>query len=887
MDEIDLNELLQLIIKDKGGSPQQYNQLMDYVAFHETGHEQRMDPKARQITDSGKKDGVGRGLFMFEAGEGKGGNAAANRLHNYFQSVGADSPKWLLNIKGLNKNVDATKLTADQQKMLFLGNHRMRTESNFSNIWSGEQSYGDFWQKDHWVGLSDATEEQKQAKLDLFNKSMLAKDSTDALRAKEEELMYKQNMAPHLSDSNNINKLPQINDILKGIFGAQDSSLIKEYNHGGVHLPVAESDATYVQQPQFNIPVAQEEQYIDQFGNTGGSLYPSGPEPTFWNKAVNTAANPLGTFGYSARGEDIPWGNVPRHGNAFDSFALGMVNPAAWLESGQASQAAFDKGDYLGAGLEGLGVLPYVGTASHLGKKFAPQTSALLRKMGLGPKQKLPEYTTAKELMEEFTPIPTSTGNINKYHNGVQDVVQKRKDYLLSDEYITKRAANTGESANQIKAQTDLYLKELDKTTLSMYSKGDLGKGTSGTYSKKGIEIEGDRPFKNILEDIDHEVGHLLSPILKSSKNPHTNVLWKDKKTGKILTDAEAQVHKTDLDVLENPKWTAWEKKQRNLYKDYPVIKMSAGDSRFTNYLNDPAEQQVRMVRYGEILKKQGWDGTKKGLTNKIIDKSTAEGWLGSSDLPSDIIQLLGKMKGIKPGSPEWYAQIKKTLPYAWGMAPVAATTFNTKDSSLVKEYDDGGVHLPVDEKEEDKKSFSSKMDNWFKSLGTSEPGGIINVFETIKNNFTSNQSDEAIKIMIENEQRKHGTKKDGMVWDASIVEDKTGRHLFGDWVPEQTVPKEEIPDVPSPYSEKKRQKFTPIESIQAQQLSVDDSMSLAEAGIPIDTDKYKYSKYYDNRRKEYRVRVIDKSKKGKSKDIQEVDNLSLEQFNIYYKYKR
>ena len=36
MDEIGLNELLQLIIREKGGSPNQYNQLMDYIAFHES-----------------------------------------------------------------------------------------------------------------------------------------------------------------------------------------------------------------------------------------------------------------------------------------------------------------------------------------------------------------------------------------------------------------------------------------------------------------------------------------------------------------------------------------------------------------------------------------------------------------------------------------------------------------------------------------------------------------------------------------------------------------------------------------------------------------------------------------------------------------------------------
>ena len=40
-----------------------------------------------------------------------------------------------------------------------------------------------------------------------------------------------------------------------------------------------------------------------------------------------------------------------------------------------------------------------------------------------------------------------------------------------------------------------------------------------------------------------------------------------------------------------------------------------------------------------------------------------------------NVLQLLANMKGINAGSPAWYAQIKKTLPYAWGMAPVAATT--------------------------------------------------------------------------------------------------------------------------------------------------------------------------------------------------------------------
>ena len=218
MNEIGLNELLQLIIRDKGGSPQQYNQLMDYVAYHETGPEQRMDPAAKQ-----KGGGPGRGLFQFEIGDDKGGNLAVNRTYNYLTRNNIDVPNWLYDIWEGKKSADLSKLNANQQKMLFLGYHREHPTSNFGNIWSGNQSIQDFWLKNHWAGT-----EGSESKLDLFNKSMVAKDSTDALKAREEELMYKQNMAPFLADSNNINNLPKEKDILNSIFGAQDSSLIKK-----------------------------------------------------------------------------------------------------------------------------------------------------------------------------------------------------------------------------------------------------------------------------------------------------------------------------------------------------------------------------------------------------------------------------------------------------------------------------------------------------------------------------------------------------------------------------------------------------------------------------------------------------------------------------------
>ena len=403
MDEIGLDELLQLIIKDKGGTPQQYNDLMDYIAYHETGPvdpslpDQRMKTDAIQYKWDNQQNkwvqATGRGLFMFESHEDAGGNLASNRLANILDREGIEKPQWLIDIWEGKKSVDASKLNADQQKMLFLAYHREHPTSNFSNIWSGDQSIQDFWLKNHWAGTEGA-----EAKLDLFNKSMLAKDSTDALKAKEEELLLKQNMAPFLADSNNVEKLPAITRILNSIFGTKSSPLIfplKQYNHGGVHIPwenpsgstmdTGPSGTSYITpevvyddqkidnlMPWLNLGITEELYHKTPKTTTNQEvIYPSPPKPTLWDKILNTAANPLATFGYSVRNEPIPWGNVPRHSNPFDTYALGMINPFAWAESLEASVDEFGRGNILGGTLEGLGALPVVPAGLSAGKQLA------------------------------------------------------------------------------------------------------------------------------------------------------------------------------------------------------------------------------------------------------------------------------------------------------------------------------------------------------------------------------------------------------------------------------------------------------------------------------------------------------------------------------------
>jgi len=230
MDEIGLNELLQLIIKEKGGTPQQYSKMMDYIAFHETGHKQRMDPKAKQISqkeDGTFYDGPGRGLFMFEIGEEKGGNTAVNRTVRYFKDNNLALPKWLHDVSmgsAGSKSIDVSSLSADQQKMLFLGYHRGHPVSDFSKVWSNEQTIQDFWAENHWSG----DKENITDKIDLFNKNITAKDSIDALKVRKAELFGKDDKVPFQSAQNDPNRLPEESDILKSIFGQQTSSLINQ-----------------------------------------------------------------------------------------------------------------------------------------------------------------------------------------------------------------------------------------------------------------------------------------------------------------------------------------------------------------------------------------------------------------------------------------------------------------------------------------------------------------------------------------------------------------------------------------------------------------------------------------------------------------------------------
>ena len=204
-DEITLDELLQIIIRDKGGTPQDYYDLMDYIAYHETGPvhhsvpDQRMKPDAQQyIYDQKTKKylptGTGKGLFMFESHPEAGGNMASNWLENILTKEGVEMPQWHRDIWEGTKSVDASKLTADQQKMLFLAYHRMHPKSDFSELWSEKKDKPQWWADYHWAGTENIPKH-----IEAFTQSMAAKDSSDLRKLKEQQLELEENLSPVLN----------------------------------------------------------------------------------------------------------------------------------------------------------------------------------------------------------------------------------------------------------------------------------------------------------------------------------------------------------------------------------------------------------------------------------------------------------------------------------------------------------------------------------------------------------------------------------------------------------------------------------------------------------------------------------------------------------------
>jgi hypothetical protein len=140
-------ELIRNLIKEKGGTMKQYLHLLKSIVNHETGGTN--DYAIRQIGG-----GPGRGGYQFEEGNNRGGITAVRRTIAYYKSLKKELPEWLKNAV-TKKSLDASKLTSEQQDILFLGNMKIHPKADFSKVMTGEQSIPDFWAKYHWAGKKE------------------------------------------------------------------------------------------------------------------------------------------------------------------------------------------------------------------------------------------------------------------------------------------------------------------------------------------------------------------------------------------------------------------------------------------------------------------------------------------------------------------------------------------------------------------------------------------------------------------------------------------------------------------------------------------------------------------------------------------------------------
>ena len=132
--------------------PSQIEDYMDRIAFHESGG------VADRLQDN---EGPGRGLFQFETGLNEGGHTAANRLKTEL----GRSPEWM---EVGEEGLDASTLSPEQQKMLFLANYLQKPGKSSGMYDVTEDNLSDWWAREHWAG----DKSEKEGKIKTFEGNM-------------------------------------------------------------------------------------------------------------------------------------------------------------------------------------------------------------------------------------------------------------------------------------------------------------------------------------------------------------------------------------------------------------------------------------------------------------------------------------------------------------------------------------------------------------------------------------------------------------------------------------------------------------------------------------------------------------------------------------------
>jgi len=141
-DELTRSQLVGLIASEKGGNPGDYDDILNRISFAES----TLNPNAVN------PQGGASGLFQFL---GNSLGTAGNRLTNFLKKQKIQAPDWLSNL-----GTDASKLTPDQQAMLFLGDVREKPGADIGKVIAKEQPLSEFWANSWWAGPEDEREDK-------------------------------------------------------------------------------------------------------------------------------------------------------------------------------------------------------------------------------------------------------------------------------------------------------------------------------------------------------------------------------------------------------------------------------------------------------------------------------------------------------------------------------------------------------------------------------------------------------------------------------------------------------------------------------------------------------------------------------------------------------
>ena len=143
--------------RSTAANPYDFEAAIDTMAYHESG----MDPQRQQMGS-----GPGRGIGQYDKPSAL---AASNRLRDLSKLWKKPNPKW----NTAEGTEDFSKLTVEQQKMLWMADKLMDKTVDLAALGMGEEPLKDFWADHHWRG-ADSLRTTRQNSFEIHRKAAKA-----------------------------------------------------------------------------------------------------------------------------------------------------------------------------------------------------------------------------------------------------------------------------------------------------------------------------------------------------------------------------------------------------------------------------------------------------------------------------------------------------------------------------------------------------------------------------------------------------------------------------------------------------------------------------------------------------------------------------------------